>query len=168
MVNGLRRETDLDSTSTNPCKCQRESEIRKSEERVRKIMKILKEDFLNPFDANIDPDRLYNLASGSPIGDDIAEHLLTVQERGHSMMNEFCERLVGDKNPKKSLFDPIKRAAWKSFADTGRKMKVTSKDKLKEIMVQRDILGLLAAKSQKRKVTVNIDAALCYPWRQFP
>ena len=112
-------------------------------------MKILTEDFLNPFDTDIDPDRLYNLASGSPIGDDIAEHLLTVEERGHSMMNEFCERLVGEENTKKLLFDPIKRAAWKSFADSGRKVKVTSKAKSKEIMVQRDILGLLAAKSQQ-------------------
>ena len=84
------------------------------------------------------------------------------------MMNEFCERLVGDKNPKKSLFDPIKRAAWKSFGDTGREMKVTSKDKSKDIMVQRDILGLLAAKSQQRNATVNIDAAFCYPLAPVP
>lgn len=131
-------------------------------------MKILQEDFLNPFDTEIDPDRLYNLASGSPIGEDIAEHLLTVEERGQSMMNEFCERLVGEENTKKLLFDPIKRAAWKSFADSGCKMKVTSKAKSKEIMVQRDILGLLAAKSQQRKATVNIDAALCYPLAPVP
>ena len=76
------------------------------------------------------------------------------------MMNEFCERVVEEENAKKSLFDPIKRAAWKSFEDSGRKMSVTSKAKSKEIMVQRDILSLLAAKSQQTNATVNIDAAL--------
>lgn len=47
-------------------------------------------------------------------------------------------------------------------------MKVTSKAKSKEIMVQRDILGLLAAKSQQQKATVNIDADLCYPLAPVP
>ena len=76
--------------------------------------------------------------------------------------------MVGEENTKKLLFDPIKRAAWKSFADSGRKVKVTSKAKSKEIMVQRDISGLLAAKSQQRNATVNIDAALCYPLAPVP
>ena len=47
-------------------------------------------------------------------------------------------------------------------------MKVTSKAKAKEIMVRRAILGLLAAKSQQRDTTVNIDAALCYPLAPVP
>ena len=111
-VNSLKTAAGLDNASSNPRKCLRESEISKSENRVRKIVEIMKEDFSNPFDPALDSDKLYNLVSGSLVGDDIAEHLLTVEKRGCSMRDEFCERLHGNVEEAKSklFFDPIKRA----------------------------------------------------------
>ena len=169
-VNSIKTAAGLDNASSNPRKCLRESEISKSEKRVRRIVEIMKEDFLNLFDPALDSDKLYNLASGSPVGDDIAENLLTVEKRGCSMRDEFCERLRGNLEEAKSklFFDPIKRALWKSFADTGRRKKISANGKAKEIIVQRNVLGLLAAKSLQQKAPVDIDAALCYPLAPVP
>ena len=44
-----------------------------------------------------------------------------------------------------------------------KKVKVAAKDKYKDIVVQRDILGLLAAKSHQQNATINIDLSPCYP-----
>ena len=59
------------------------------------------------------------------------------------------------------FFDPITRARW-------RKARLTRKNESKDIKVQRDILGLLAAKSQQQRASVNINEALCYPLAPVP
>ena len=72
-VNGLRNDTGLDKATNNPRKCLREVEIKKSEERVQKIAYILENQFINPFSTDLERDELYNLASGKPVRDDIAD-----------------------------------------------------------------------------------------------
>lgn len=120
----------------------------------------------------MDPCKLYNLASGRPAEDDVAENLLTVSDRGVSLRNDFLNRVrLEDKNGQgtaKIFFDPIKRAPWKSFTDTKKKSKVNTKRQTKDVAVQRDILGLLAASSQKNNESVNIDEALSFPLTEVP
>ena len=106
--------------------------------------------------------------SGKPAADDIASSLLTLEERGSIMMDDVCKRIASHEDEKKLFFDPMKRSPWKSFTDTERKTKVTKKIESKDIKVQQDILGLLAAKSQEQKASVNIDKALCYPLAPVP
>ena len=79
--------------------------------------------------------------------DDIADSLLTLEECGFTIMDDFCKRISSDEDGKMLYFDPIIRAPWKGFFDTGRKAKLTRKNESKDIKVQGDILGLLAAKS---------------------
>ena len=45
---------------------------------------------------------------------------------------------------------------------------MSAKGKSREITVQRDILGLLAAKSQQQNAAINIDKALCYQLAPAP
>ena len=49
MVQSMLFLVDIDEISSNPRKCLRDQEIRKSEDRVRRIFTVLKEDFVNPF-----------------------------------------------------------------------------------------------------------------------
>ena len=50
-----------------------------------------------------------------------------------------------------------------------KKVKVAAKDKSKGIVVHRDILGLLAAKSShQQNAAINIDQSLCYPLALVP
>ena len=48
----------------------------------------------NPFSSDLEHDKLYNLASGKPVADDIASSLLTLEERGSTMMDDFCKRIA--------------------------------------------------------------------------
>ena len=51
MVDSLLSLAEIDKTANNPRKCLRATEIKKSEERVLKVVEALKEDFINPFDS---------------------------------------------------------------------------------------------------------------------
>lgn len=67
MVDKLRSLAQIDSVDSNPRKCLREREMVKSEDRVRRIITVLKDDFLDPFSDAIDQRKLFNLTSGRPL-----------------------------------------------------------------------------------------------------
>ena len=158
----------MNKVQNNPRKCLRHSQIRKSEDNVKTIMNVLRNDFIDPFSTDLDSDKLYNLASGSYLPDDIAESLLSVQQRGTLSRDTFFERLNSESANETLYFSPIKRVEWKSFTDVIKKLKISAKGKSKEITVQWDILGILAAKSQQHNAAINIDKALCYPLAPVP
>ena len=87
--------------------------------------------------------------------------LLTVFERGHERMQEFESRLSGDSD--KNLFYPIKRKQWKNFENAKLKVSVKVDGKMKDVTLQKDVLGLLAAKSDQEKGSVDFDEALEFP-----
>ena len=111
---------------------------------------------------------MYNLASGCPLPGDITESLLSVAARGTSLRNTFFKRLRQSQEDKELFFDQVKRIEWKGFLSLNKKVKVSSKAKSKDVAVQRDILGLLAAKSHQQNAAINIDRALCYPLAPVP
>ena len=51
----------------------RPSEIIRSEKKVRKIINVLTNEYINPFDISEDNSHLYNLSSGVPLPEEIAE-----------------------------------------------------------------------------------------------
>ena len=57
---------------------------------------------------------------------------------------------------------------WKGFTSAGKKVRISAGGKFKEVTAKRDILGLLAAKSQQYDAAINIDKALCYPVASVP
>ena len=92
-VDALLNQAGLNNAQNKPRKCLRNSAIIKSENNVKGIVNVLKNDFIDPFSGDLDQDKLYNLASGNSVTDDVAESLLTVQERGTLLRNDFFERL---------------------------------------------------------------------------
>ena len=66
-------------------------------------------------------------------------------------------------------FSPISKLQWKGRkqaskkASVGKKVRISAGGKSKKVTAQRDILGLLATKSQQHDAAINIDKALCYP-----
>ena len=168
IVESLMSMSDLDKVSSNPRKCLRPHEIKKSEEKVSKILQVMTEDFLSPFSPDLDKTKLYNLASGKPLPDDVATHLLSVEERGKLLFHDFNNRLCNEEDTNLLLFDPIKRVPWKGFADAEKKVKIKAKSKAKDVEVQRDILGQLVAISTANKAAVDVDKALEYPLAPVP
>ena len=56
----------LSTTTSNPRRCLRSSEILKSNTMVEKIMLVLRTQFINPFQPDLDKGELFNLVSGYP------------------------------------------------------------------------------------------------------
>lgn len=168
VVESLLSYADLDKTSANPRKCLRDREVRKSEERVMQVVDSLKEAFINPFDNGLDKLKLFNLASGKPLPDEICKELTSAEERGKELLGEFNKRLDRDGESTLKFFDPVKRVPWTGFGCVARKTKVSAKGKSKEVAVQRDILGLLMTISYKENSPIDIDKALSFPLAPVP
>ena len=74
-TDALKKTANLDRSSDNVRKCLRPSQIIKSNKIVCCIMKCLVSQFTSPFCDDFDLRRLYNLVSGEPVSDSIAESM---------------------------------------------------------------------------------------------
>ena len=82
--------------------------------------------------SDLDKSKLHNLASGRPLPDDVAAHLLSVEERGKLLLHEFNNRLCNEEDTNLLLFDPIKRVygyPGKDLQKSRRKLELESKAK---------------------------------------
>ena len=162
-VAALKEVTGMEKCSQNPRKRLRSSEIKKYEMHVQRVKDILTKEFINSFSNEIDKTKLYNITSGTYTSNDVSECLLTIFERGKIRMMEFKERISKNAS-NKYIFDPIKREKWKSFEDTvKRTTKIKIDGKIKDIVEQKNNLGLLAAKSDQSKLAADIKNALPFP-----
>ena len=163
MLQSMLSLADIDEISSYPRKCLRDHEIRKSEDRVRRIATVLKEDFVNPFSDLPNKQNLYNLASGRPFPEEATEHLLSLEKQRQGLLRDFSKRLHLSEEQTSAFFDLITRAPWKGFCNAEKKAKITAKGKTKYVAVQRDILGLLMAVSAKEGAVVDLDKAVICP-----
>ena len=72
--------SNLNKQENDPGKCLRESQTKEAEENAPNIVNVMKTDFINPFSTDLDPDKLYNLASGCLLPDDISKGHLSIHE----------------------------------------------------------------------------------------
>ena len=75
-VESLVEIRGLIKTTSTSLKCLRPSKILKSNKMVENIKNCLNTQFLNPFDDEIEKEKLYNIVSGCPVHEDIAGSLL--------------------------------------------------------------------------------------------
>ena len=146
-------------------------EVKKSEGKVSKIMQVMTEDLLSPFTPDLDKSKLYNLTSGRPLPDDVAAHLLSVEERGKLLLHEFNNRLCNEEDKKPSTFRSHQesiRLPRKGFAEVEKKVRIRVKSKVKDVEVQWNILGHLVEISTENRVAVDLDKALEYPLAPVP
>ena len=158
----LKEISDVEKTTTNVKKCLRPSEILKSNEIVLKIQGVMKEQFLYPFNESLDIGKLYNLVSGRPVSNVIADSLLHIDSSGSTSLHSFEQRLHTDTPI--PFFDPIKRKKQPTFKSDEIKIKLRKKgDSKTAIEIERNILGMLLAESNKNNFVIDINKALCYP-----
>ena len=105
----------------------------------------------------MDENKLYNLVSGRPVSDHVADSLLNAMDSGRTAHTEFLKRL--DINGSKSFFDGITKTNPKTFQDEKLKLKLKKADN-SEVTVHRDVLGTLLAISNKENKLVDINKAL--------
>ena len=95
--------------------------------------------------------------------------MLGVPKRGEKLYEEFTSRFEKDNNNKLRFWDPIKKQDWHDFSTSNLKTKVKNKNgKVVEVAVQRDVLGLLLAKSQEFDAAIHMEKALKFPLSPVP
>jgi hypothetical protein len=135
--------------------------------RIRKDMKQLKEltDFLtsckNPFSDENEP--LFNISTGKAASNETQKFLLNVREIGEKAMNDYIERCHEDPL---SFELPIRRQKISTFANDGKKIKRSCQGIIKEIKMERDMLGKLLMISLNHKLDIGL--VLQYPLTPVP
>ena len=94
-------------TTTKCYKPLRKSEIKKEEKKIKDVIDILQNEYLNPFVIpDLDPNELFNLSSGVPLQSG-AEELLNIWNQGKELAEEFwSDRLLSTKIP---FQDPVNK-----------------------------------------------------------
>ena len=152
------------STDTGIYKPCRPSQIIKCEKLVQSTMRVLMEEYINPFDIFLEKDMLINLSSGMPLNEEATDFLLSSPTLGQEdLYKQFVEdRLKSGKIP---VHDPIKRLKIKSFKTAAHEPRTTQK---KSVDVNRDILAKLLSMSCKKGKTIDFEKALKYPLGDVP
>ena len=165
MVQSMLSLVDIDEISSNPRKCLRDHEIRKSEDRVRRIATVLKEDFVNPSVIYQINETCTTLPQGVHFlkKPQNTYFLLKNKDKGYSVTSQKgCTSVKNKLQPSLTL---LRGYLGKDFA---MPRKSAAKGKTKDVAVQRDILGLLMAVSSKEGAVVDLDKALSYALSTVP
>ena len=121
----------------------------------------MRNDYINPFDKDLNPDKLYNLSSGIPVEDSLAKGILGLFEEGVQDFHAFIDgRLTSNT---KDFFSAIKKLKVQLFSDSGKKVVVTVNGKSKTIEANSNIISKSLAISSKLKLRIDIERSLCFP-----
>ena len=109
--------TDMNNTGSI-YKPLRPSQILKSERFVSNIINVLKEEYVNPFDSNLDKELLVNLSFGIAVAEDVAEEITITDSSGKDDYQTFCKDRLESK--KVNFHDPVSRKKLTLFSSTGQ------------------------------------------------
>ena len=92
---------------------------------VKRVQGIITENFVNPFQADLPKDNLYNIVSGRPVDSKIHSDLCTIGQEGEVKLKEFTSRFAGNDSQSdiKKFFDPIKRTKLRIFKESFKSQK---------------------------------------------
>ena len=142
----------------------RPSQILISEKLVTNVIKVLEEEYINPF--GVGYDGLHNLSSGEEIKEDLASSILNVYANGEEMKNDFVNSRIISESVK--LHTPEKRCTVTTFKTIMKPITVKSKHMQASVEINRNILGALLAFSVKNERPISLSAALAYPLSPLP
>lgn len=106
----------------------------------------------NPFSGTPSP-VLYNLSTGKAATLKTQQFLLGAIQIGSRAMNEFIQRCVENEH---AFQQPIKKQAISTFADEGIKISRRINGKIKEVKMERDMVGRLLMLSIKHKIDLKL------------
>ena len=108
----LKRMANL-SNAQSIYKQLRSSNIVKFEKIVAETVRVLEEEYRNPFGSALDESCLYNLSSGEALPTDITDDITKCYFKGLELMQAYTGRLLG--NGEQKFHDLIARNQIKSF-----------------------------------------------------
>lgn len=118
---------------------------------------------INPFNEDINPNKLFNLTSGKATSTETAEFLANVEVNGMKQMKTFIRECQEDE----SRFEkPIKRNVIRNFATESLKSKKTSLKDHNEAKLERNVLGKVLCLAIDNDV--DLHNVLSYPLATVP
>ena len=142
----------------------RDTEIRRSELLVSKVIDVLENDYLNPFSINLDCEELFNLSSGLQYQDD-PEALLNIWDKGKDLYDQFLRERIHSRE--KAFTDALPRNKPTLFSSTSKKVKSASTSS-EVVKANRNILGKLLSLSARFEEPIDFSRALQYPLYPVP
>ena len=132
--------SDIRSFRAAVNRARRPSQILKLEKLVTNIVKVLKEEYLNPFDETLDKMKIWNLSSGNPVAPTFEDSIIAAKKIGEEAYESFCNFRLDSKEA--YFHAPNSRLNLKLFRNAGSKVTVKSCTKSKSIEAKEMSLGL--------------------------
>ena len=107
---------------------------------MEKITKVMTTKYLNPFDVKLDPDNLYNLSSGVPVEESLAEEILSMKQLIEECYKDFADKRIR-KTSTLRIHDSVALNKTKLFKSAGKNVALHHKNKEQVVEVNRDIFG---------------------------
>ena len=123
-------------SSSEKCKPLRLSQILISKKHVTEIIRVLEEEYINPFSVLVAEDCLFNLSSGINVNDQLADEILNTNKLGKELAMKFAtERLMI--NEKKKFCETLPKTKFTAFKMTAKSTKVEKHNKQHAAKVNR-------------------------------
>lgn len=118
---------------------------------------------INPFSADLNPAKLFNLSTGKSASTDTAEFLMNFEKNGTEQMQKFINECKLDPN----RFDrPLKRNALKNFSVELFKNKHSAFKGIDQTKAERNILGQILCLALKKEI--DLESLFSYPLTSVP
>ena len=137
--------------------------ILSSEKSVTEIMRVLSEEYRNPFDIMLDPSQLVNFSSGVPLDDTSVLECWKIGEQKYKYFVQ--ERLSTNQT---AFHKSIKRNKISLFKQTSKSTKISKNGKTATIEVNRNMIGKLLAISAKCEKVIDFEVALSFALTSTP
>ena len=137
------------------------SQITLSEKKVQKFRQLLIDDYINPFDMDLDKAKLSILTSGAPVDNAAAVILLHVYDNGNTQAELFwIAHLV---NMTSLFHNPVKQCWFVNFKDTSKFVFIRKDNKTLSVKANPNIIEALLIYSTKSGKFIGIKKVLMSP-----
>ena len=143
------------------------SQILMSKNLVEEVIRVLEEEYFNPFSVLIVEECFFNLSSGIPVNNLLDDEILQTEELGKKLALAFAtKRLV--ENGGKKFHEVLPKTKLPSFKNTARSVTIQKNNKQRIVQVNRDILSWLIHLSAGRRLVANYEMAMDIHCHQCP
>ena len=135
--------------------------IKKDMEAVEKGINLLENVFTNPWNGR----DLTSLSTGIEATTEVRDSLLGAKNGGFSACLDFISTRCSS-SPKLDFFDPLPKSKYKTFKDLKKVVKVSAKDRVLPLKMDRTLFARMALSGQFRKI--DLKTVFMYPLGPLP
>ena len=148
---------------SNEYKSLRRSQVIKTESKIQNVVSVLSNEYINPFELDIDMDGVANLSSG------VVNKDFNISKSYTNGETEFKEFVTSRLHTGRAQFNsPIPRKKLQLFKSPTIKIQKSAESKITTISLNRNMIGKLLSLSTEFGKPIDFKEALCYPLSPIP